>query len=164
MLPGPRASQREGQGGSGACTLAGRQREAQEVGGWATGQAGQETPREHARNAAFPPPQGSPARRTTTSYGPHLMSGATSVCWGTRLSLSGGPPTPRALTEKTSTGRWSCPTAPAPARTMNGWFSSHARDRVPFWSLSSEGNRLGRLPSPEERERLTGNKCLLSSS
>lgn len=92
MLPGPRASQREGQGGSGACMLAGRQREAQEVGGKATGQAGQETPREHARNAASPPPQGSPARRTTTSYGPHLMSGATSVCWGTRLSSSGGPP------------------------------------------------------------------------
>ena len=33
-----------------------------------------------------------------------------------------------------------------------------------FWPLSSVGNRLGRMPSPEEREWLTGNKYLLSSS
>ena len=148
----------------GACTLTGRQREAREVGGQATGQAGQETLRGHARNAAFPPPQGSPAQKTTTSCGPHPMSGATSVCWGTRLSSSGGPPTPRALTEKTSTDRWLCPTAPAPERTMNGWLSVHTRDRVLFWSLSTVGNRLGRMPSPEERERLAGTKYLSSSS
>lgn len=88
------------------------------------GSGGTGTPRGRARNAAFPPPQGSRAQRMTTSCGPRLMSGATSVCWGTRLFSNGGPPMPRALTEKTLTGRWSCPTAPAPGRTMNGWLSS----------------------------------------
>ena len=165
MLPGPRASQQEGQGGSRglhACWAAARGPGS----GWPGhgGQVGQETPRGHARNSTFPPPQGSLAQKTTTSCGPHPMSGATSVCWGTRLFSNGGPPTPRALMEKTLTGQWSCPTAPAPERTMNGWLSIHARDRVLFWSLSSVGNRLGRMPSPEERERLAGNKYLLSSS
>lgn len=34
----------------------------------------------------------------------------------------------RALTGKTLTGQWSCPTAPAPGRTMNGVFLLHGQD------------------------------------
>lgn len=80
--------------------------------------------------APFPLPQGFPAQRMTTSCGHRLMTGATSVCWDTRPSSSAGLPMPRALMERTSTGLWSCPIAPAPGRTMNGWFFFNA------WGLS----------------------------
>lgn len=68
---------------------------------------------------------------------------------------------PHASMERTLTGRWSCPTAPAPGRTMSGQFFFDG------WGLSCVlftqqccGKRLGMVPFPEQRKGIEGNKYL----
>lgn len=123
------------------------------MGNWAAGRGGR-PPQGPVCHAVFLP-QGSPAQRTTTSCGHPLMRGATSVCWDTRLFSSGGRRTPRASTEKTSTGLCPCPTAPAPARTTNGWSLTDAgRSCVPF---SAGWGPLGSGPVVCRKEGKPGN-------
>ena len=152
-LPGCLLASEQGDQGLGTvpevCVPAEKHRDEPDMGG---GAEGREDRKAHVGvprtlHAAFPFPQGFPARRMTTSCGHRLMSGATSVCWDTRLCSNGGLPTRRALTERTLTGPWSCPTAPVPERTMNGGFFLDA------WGLgciflSSVTYRLGHGPFP----------------
>lgn len=58
----------------------------------------------------------------------------------------------RALMEKTLTGQWSCPTAPAPERTMSGWFFIDAWGIELCFILSSVGKGAGYGPFPRGKE------------
>lgn len=66
----------------------------------------------------------------------------------------------RALMEKTLIGQWSCPTVPAPERTMNGWFFINFQgfSCVLFSAAWKTGQDM--VHFPEERKGTIGNKCL----